>query len=121
MIEKAVMYVALLIAVSSASAEQTYLTPGDMSDQDRTVMVETNLSYEQCLRKEGIAKLDEFADVRQAADAAMQSCDDSIAPLRTHFTERGFDPDFIRSLDHRVKSRSAKRFLPELMSAAAAR
>jgi hypothetical protein len=122
-IDKTLILAALILAVAGASAEESesYLTPGDMNDEDRTVMVQTTLSYEQCVRNEGMAKLDEVTDVRQAANAAMQSCDEATAPLRDHFSERGFHPDFVNSLDRRIKNRTIKRLLPELMAASASR
>lgn len=97
-----------------AGAEETYRSPGDMTLEERTEMMKGVGEYNNCVYREGLAKVDEFPDIRQAADAAMAACAGTIDALRAKIEGFRFEPGFEDQFIQHAQSRAAKNLIPEL-------
>lgn len=107
--------IVVLLGVSAgAAAEEKYRSPGDMTVEERAAMMQGVSDYNNCVYREGLAKVDEFPDIRQAADAAMEACSGSIDALRAKIESFRFEPAFGDHFVQHARSRAAKNLIPEL-------
>lgn len=89
-------------------------SPGDMSVEERTSMMQTASLYDNCIYSQAIAKVGEFADIRQAADFAMGECQSKLTDLEATITGMGFGADYATAFANRIRNRAARKILPEL-------
>jgi hypothetical protein len=89
-------------------------SPGDMSVAERTTMMQTASLYDNCIYSQAIAKVGEFADIRQAADFAMGECQGKLTDLEATITGMGFGADYATAFANRIRNRAARKILPEL-------
>ncbi|MGR9093078.1 MAG: hypothetical protein ACU85U_21105 [Gammaproteobacteria bacterium] len=99
---------------SAESAVTEARSPGDMSVEERTTMMKTASLYDNCIYSQAIAKVGEFADIRQAADFAMGECQSKLTDLESTITGMGFGADYATAFAHRIRNRAARKILPEL-------
>lgn len=106
---------ALAIAAFAESDDASAArSPGDMSVEERMAMMQTASLYDNCIYSQAIAKVGEFADIRQAADFAMGECRSKLNDLEATITEMGFRSDYATAFANRVRNRAARKILPEL-------
>lgn len=103
-----------ITAGAGAYAEGSFRSPGDMTVEERTEMMKGVSEYNNCVYREGLAKVDSFPDIRQAADAAMAACAGTIDALRTKIESFRFEPGFGDQFIQHAQSRAAKNLIPEL-------
>lgn len=101
-------------ALAEPEAANTARSPGDMSVEERTTMMQTASQYDNCVYSQAIAKVGEFADIRQAADFAMSECRSKLADLEATITGMGFGADYATAFANRIRNRAARKILPEL-------
>jgi hypothetical protein len=89
-------------------------SPGDMSVEERMGMMKTASKYDNCIYSQAIARADDFADIRQAADFAMGACQDKLTDLEESIQAMGFGSDFAIAFSKRVRRRAVRKILPEL-------
>lgn len=89
-------------------------SPGDMSVEERMAMMQTASLYDNCIYSQAIAKVGEFPDIRQAADFAMGECQGKLTDLEAAITGMGFGADYASGFANRIRSRAARKILPEL-------
>jgi hypothetical protein len=106
----------LAMAATTVVAEDTtdYRSPADMTVEERAAMMQGVNDYNGCVYKQGVAEVDKFPDVRQAADAAMMTCEKELDKLRELITGNHFEPGFAEQFVNHAKSRAARMLLPEL-------
>jgi hypothetical protein len=85
-----------------------------MTLEERSAMMQGVSDYNNCVYREGVAKVDDFADIRQAADAAMAACSSDLDNLRARIASFRFDPGFGEQFIQHAKSRAARALIPEL-------
>lgn len=96
------------------AATETYRSPADMTIDERNTMMSLVSDYNNCVYQEGMSRVDNFADIRQAADAAMAACENTANKLRAIIDSYGFDPGFSEQFVRHAQSRAARTLLPEL-------
>lgn len=104
-------------AGGAALAEETAApgrSPGDMTVEERRVMMQGVADYNACVYKEAMAKVDALPDIRQAADQAMSSCEETIDKLKEKIEGYGFEAGFAEQFTHHAQSRAVRTLLPEL-------
>jgi hypothetical protein len=110
--------VVLMTGAAGVAAEEPattkYRSPGDMTVEERTTMMSLVGEYNNCVYQEGVAQVDKFPDIRQAADAAMEACENTANKLRETIDGYGFEPGFAEQFVHHAQSRAARTLLPEL-------
>jgi len=89
-------------------------SPGDMTVEERRVMMQGVADYNACVYKEAMAKVDSLPDIRQAADQAMSACEETIDGLKEKIEGYGFEPGFAEQFTHHAQSRAVRTLLPEL-------
>ena len=89
-------------------------SPGDMTVEERRVMMQGVADYNACVYKEAMAKVDSLPDIRQAADQAMSACEETIDSLKEKIEGYGFEPGFAEQFTHHAQSRAVRTLLPEL-------
>ncbi len=108
---------ALITPLGSHAETQTgseARSPADMTVEERTNMMKTASLYDNCIYSQAIAAVGDFADIRQIADFAMGECQQKLADLETSITSMGFGADFANAFSKRIRSRAARKILPEL-------
>jgi|LauGreDrversion4_2_1035121.scaffolds.fasta_scaffold474132_2 hypothetical protein len=102
----------------TASAEDAPTTagrsPGDMTVEERRVMMQGVADYNACVYKEAMAKVDALPDIRQAADQAMSACEETIDGLKEKIEGYGFESGFAEQFTNHAQSRAVRTLLPEL-------
>lgn len=110
--------VALLGVALAVNAEESttpaYRSPADMTVEERTAIMGLVGEYNGCVYKEGMARVKDFPDIRQAADAAMGACDKAIHALHEKIESFHFEPAFGDHFTHHAQARAARTLLPEL-------
>jgi len=101
------------VAADDAPAE-AYRSPGEMTLEERTAMMQLVSDYNNCLYKEGLARVEQFPDIRQAADAAMAACESTSNKLRETIDGFRFEPGFGEQFVHHTQSRAIRSLIPEL-------
>jgi len=112
---------ALLLAMAGAGAEETTAavasrSPGDLSDQERALMMQSANDYNACVFKEAMAevKAKKDGDIRHIADMAMGLCQSGLDELKASITGWGFEDYFAEGFTRTVRDRAAHKLLPEL-------
>lgn len=103
-----------IAAFAEPGGASTARSPGDMSVEERLTMMQTASLYDNCIYSQAIAKVGDFADIRQAADFAMGECRSKLADLETTITGMGFGADYATGFANRIRNRAARKILPEL-------
>lgn len=103
-----------MAVVAEPEDASTARSPGDMSVEERMKMMQTASLYDNCIYSQAIAKVGEFADIRQAADFAMGECQSKLSDLETTITGMGFGADYANAFANRIRNRAARKILPEL-------
>lgn len=103
-----------IAAFAEPGDASTARSPGDMSVEERLTMMQTASLYDNCIYSQAIAKVGDFADIRQAADFAMGECRSKLADLETTITGMGFGADYATGFANRIRNRAARKILPEL-------
>jgi len=112
---------ALILAILATTAGAETPLVGDLSDEDRRVMIAGAMSYEKCLRGQSQARLAEHADVRTLLDAAMGECAALLQTLEGNLLARHLNPELVAGFSRRIRIQSTRKLLPEIMSIMAAR
>ena len=89
-------------------------SPGDMTVEERTQMMQIAGSYSNCLYQQGIENIDADADIRRIADIAMTACRVHLETLEKTITDWGFEPNFATAFTRNVRDRGVHKLLPEL-------
>ena len=89
-------------------------SPADMTVEERTNMMKTASLYDNCIYSQAISAVGDFPDIRQIADFAMGECQEKLADLENSITSMGFGADFANAFSKRIRSRAARKILPEL-------
>ncbi|MBI2800571.1 MAG: hypothetical protein HYX63_09875 [Gammaproteobacteria bacterium] len=110
----AVLLGVALTVNAEESATPTYRSPADMTVEERTAIMGLVGEYNSCVYKEGMARVKDFHDIRQAADAAMGACDKAINALHEKIESFHFEPAFGDHFTHHAQARAARTLLPEL-------
>ena len=113
-----IAYVTLALPLSVAADHAPSLTaarsPADMNVEERTRMMKSATHYDHCIYSEAIAKVNEFPDIRQAADFGLSTCQSRLAELEETITAMGFGADYAHAFAMRIRNRAARKILPEL-------
>ena len=112
----AVLTIALHATAASAgeATTPTYRSPADMSVEERTEIMTLVGAYNSCVYKEGMARVKQYADIRQTADVAMAACEGAINTLGQKIESFRFEPGFGEQFVHHTQSRAVRTLLPEL-------
>ncbi|HJP36700.1 MAG: hypothetical protein QF609_02785 [Gammaproteobacteria bacterium] len=89
-------------------------SPGDMSPEERMDIMRTASKYDNCIYSHAVSSVGDFPDIRQAADFAMGKCQNKLTDLEASITAMGFGSDFATAFSKRIRSRAARKILPEL-------
>lgn len=109
-----VMPLASPITLAADSQSPTYRSPADMTVEERTILMGLVGKYNKCVYNEGMTRVEKVPDIRQAADAAMGACENTINELRAQIEAYHFEPGFGENFAHHAQSRAARSLLPEL-------
>ncbi len=101
-------------AAAGAQAGDGARSPGDMSVEERSEMMQVANSYNTCVYEQALAGLDAHEDIRQIADLAMGACQSHLDSLGEKITGWGFQPQFATGFTRNVRDRAARKILPEL-------
>ena len=105
--------IAPLVSAETAAPTE-YRSPADMTVEERTAIMSLVGKYNTCVLNEGMARVDKLPDIRQAADAAMGACENTINELRAQIETYRFEPAFGEHFAHHAQARAARTLLPEL-------
>ncbi len=106
----------LLGCATIALANDEAATGYDVTDADRTLMMESATAYNNCLHAKTDALMSKMDDVRVVADTAMQECESVMTELDTALAAQGLAEDFRMGFIRHTKNASVRRLLPELMA-----
>jgi len=106
--------VVLGLSLSAYAGEEAFRSPGDMTVAERTAMMQLVSDYNNCVYREGLARVEQFPDIRQAADAAMEVCKVTAEKLRLTIDGFRFEPGFAEQFVHHTQSRAVRSLIPEL-------
>jgi len=112
------LVVLAILAISVGALAQTESadprSPADMSVEERMNMLKVASKYDNCVYSQAISKIGKFPDIRQAADFAMGECQNKLDDLKVTITGMGFGADYANAFSKRIRSRAARKILPEL-------
>lgn len=117
---RSTLLLVLLLAMAGAGAEETAAvasrSPGDLSDQERALMMQSANDYNACVFKQAMAevKAKKDGDIRHIADMAMGLCQSGLDELKASITGWGFEDYFAEGFTRTVRDRAAHKLLPEL-------
>lgn len=98
---------------SPAAGERS---PGDMTVEERTQMMQTTNDYNNCVYKEATDKIDSDPDIRRIADNALGTCQPQLEALQNQIRSWKFPDYFATGFARTVRDRAARNLLPELAS-----
>lgn len=103
-----------LPGLAAAGDATAYREPGDMTVAERMTIMQRMNDYQVCVYREATARVDEFPDIRQAADEGMAACRSALDALQETIEAYRFSPQFGEQFVHHAQSRAVKMLLPEL-------
>ena len=108
----------LIVLVSIVKAEEapedTGRSPGDMTVEERTQMMQSTNEYNTCVYNQAIDKINSDPDIRRIADAAMVVCQPRLDALRKQIIGWHFPIGFADGFARSVRERAVHNLLPEL-------
>ena len=113
----AVLGVLLLASGIVAHAEDEVpgeRSPGDMTVEERTQMMQATNDYNGCVYKAAMDKINADPDIRRIADAALVMCQPQLDGLRKLITGWKFPAYFADGFSRQVRDRAVHNLLPEL-------
>jgi hypothetical protein len=106
-------YLSLLIFIVSINAISAQESTG-LSDEDRLLINKTTNDYNICIQQGALRQLDNFADIRQLAAHAVESCEAHFDQFKEKLGDK-ISTDFYSGLERSIKNRSIRQLLPLLM------
>lgn len=97
------------------TTESQYITPNNMSNDDRQMLSDYSGSYYQCLSDSSMQQVQTQNDPRRIVDIAMKSCAIHLETLQQKMNERNFDPNFIDYYLHHTSTNGANNALRTMM------
>jgi len=119
--QRIIFVLVILILSAGPSLAREYISPEDLTDQERIDLMSVASRYQACLRKESMAVIDNYGDVRQVAGVAMEICKPALDEVDEWMMSRNLDPDYRNAFIRNTRNKSVRAMLPQLMSAKSAR
>lgn len=94
-----------------ASGERS---PGDMTQDERSQMMQSTNDYNNCVFKEATDKIGSDPDIRRIADNALGTCQPQLEALQKQIRGWKFPDYFAKGFARTVRDRAARNILPEL-------
>lgn len=101
-------------AADPAAQPSAERSPGDLTEEERVVMMQMAHAYNRCVYEAAMAGIDTDPDIRRIADQAMGACDQHLDELGETVTGWGFPAGFAEGFTRSVRDRAVHRLLPEL-------
>lgn len=89
-------------------------SPGDMSVEERALMMQATNVYNNCVYQQATDKIDSDPDIRRIADAALGACQPQLDALQKLIRDWKFPEYFAAGFARTVRDRAARNILPEL-------
>lgn len=103
--------VVLAASEGEASGERS---PGDMTVDERRLMMQSANEYNNCVFKQATDKIASDADIRRIADNALGACQPQLEALQNQIKSWKFPEYFATGFARTVRDRAARNILPEL-------
>jgi len=114
----AVTLVVLLIAAGTGARAEGEApgerSPGDMTVEERSQMMQATNDYNGCVYKNAMDKINADPDIRRIADAALVMCQPQLDGLRKMIVGWKFPAYFADGFSRQVRDRAVHNLLPEL-------
>jgi len=117
---KKLLLLALLTASFTVTAEETLVTPADMSEQAQHKMFGISMDYNKCMMQ---SRLDASAQQRQVQEAAndiLNKCETHLDELNLLLTENNVNADLVVGMTKKMRSRAARELMTKSMNNMAA-
>ncbi len=92
-----------------------YITPDQLSREDRMMLSDFSNRYETCMNETSVAQLQIQEDPRDVVDYSMKKCAVELENLNMEMTARNFDPNFRQGYIHHVTNHSVNKTLRMVM------
>lgn len=117
--KKTLLLVALTTSLS-AVAEQSLITPGDMSDDAQHKMFEISMDYNKCMMQSRLDASAQQRQVQEAANEILNKCETHLDELNELLTANNVNHDLVIGMTKKLRSRGARELMTKSMNNMAA-
>lgn len=117
--KKILMLVALTTSLS-AVAEETLITPGDMSEDAQHKMFEISMDYNKCMMQSRLDASTQQRQVQEAANEILTKCETHLDELNELLTANNVNHDLVIGMTKKLRSRGARELMTKSMNNMAA-
>lgn len=114
------IFSAALLAFSSVTLAQDYVTPADMSDEAYNQMYGFITEYNSCMMQSRLQAHPEVQSGEDAANQIMQNCETHLDELKLHLSENNVEPSLVEGMAKTMRSRAARKMMTQTMNNMAA-
>ena len=112
--------VMVLLAFSgfSLNAEETaveYTSPNEIASENWVEVRGEIATYNECLRREMVAKVENGNDARQVSNDVLEACSFHLLDLQKDMKAMNLDPNFVDRYIYTNKNKSARKMLGAIM------
>ncbi|MDF1588042.1 MAG: hypothetical protein P1P93_02645 [Gammaproteobacteria bacterium] len=117
--KKILMLVALTTSLS-AVAEESLITPADMSDDAQHKMFEISMDYNKCMMQSRLDASAQQRQVQEAANEILNKCETHLDELNELLTANNVNHDLVVGMTKKLRSRGARELMTKSMNNMAA-
>ncbi|MDT8370667.1 MAG: hypothetical protein RQ783_01590 [Gammaproteobacteria bacterium] len=117
--KKILMLVALTTSLS-AVAEESLITPADMSDDAQHKMFEISMDYNKCMMQSRLDASAQQRQVQEAANEILNKCETHLDELNELLTANNVNHDLVVGITKKLRSRGARELMTKSMNNMAA-
>ncbi|MFW5427487.1 MAG: hypothetical protein ACKE8G_04815 [Methylophagaceae bacterium] len=107
-------------AETASTADESLITPADISEEAQNVMYQTIFDYNQCMMASRLTSTQDGQSVQQAANDIMSSCETHMDDLAAHLLSYNVNESLVIGMGKKMRSRAARKLMTGGMNQMAA-
>ncbi len=106
----------VLVLSTSAFAEESLITPADLSDADLNKMYEHHMNYNRCMMQARLSTSSSGQQVQMEANKILESCEPHLEELKTHLLDKNVNEGLAIGMTKKMRSRGARDLMTKGMN-----
>jgi hypothetical protein len=118
--KKTIFAVISLLASSVVFAEESMITPADLSDEAMATTNNHIMGYNRCMMNARLSSSNTGQQVQQAADDILANCETHLDQLKAHLLAHNVNEGLAMGMGKTLRSRAARQLMTRGMNQMAA-
>lgn len=118
-VENTMTSVDTALAEENTSAEESMITPADMSEEAQNAMYVTITDYNKCMMKNRLEYHQKGIRVANVADKTLQACEPHLEQMKAVLEANNVNTGLTKKMVHSMRSRAARKLMAAVMQSMA--